>query len=126
MSADDAVSKYESGLYDPWAVYNSDQDLRKTLERLIDRTFDESNELFREIYDSLLGANGSKGDEYFVLEDFRSYVETQKELERAYKDKERWISISISNIAKSGKFSSDRTILEYAKDIWNLKREDVL
>jgi len=125
MSADDAINKYESGLYDPWAVYNSNQDLRKTLERLIDGTFSKDTGLFREIYDSLLGANGSRGDEYFVLEDFGSYVKAQKKLESVYRDKECWISMSISNIAKSGKFSSDRTILEYAKDIWDLKREDI-
>ena len=69
----------------------------------------------------LNGYNGSRPDEYFVLKDFASYTEAQNKVDKAYRDKDKWAKMAILNTAHSGKFSSDRTIKEYAEDIWNLK-----
>ena len=60
-------------------------------------------------------------DEYFVLEDYADYARAQQEVDKAYKNKEKWAKKAIINVAKSGKFSSDRTIQQYADEIWNLK-----
>ncbi len=77
--------------------------------------------MFREIYDALLnGFGGSKADEYFVLEDYADYGRAQWAIDNAYRDKERWARMAICNVAKSGKFSSDRTIKQYAEEIWQL------
>ena len=104
----------------PWDVYHSDERVARIMESLVDGTFSPNNpELFRDIYNSLLGSNRS--DEYFVLKDFASYVEAQERLERTYRDKDGWARMAVLNTAKSGKFSSDRTIREYADEIWNLK-----
>ena len=90
------------------------------MESLVDGTFSKNNkDMFRDIYNSLLG--NSNSDEYFVLKDFASYTEAQERLERIYKNKDEWSRMAVLNTAKSGKFSSDRTIKEYAEEIWNLK-----
>jgi starch phosphorylase len=73
--------------------------------------------LFRPIVDSLL--NG--GDPYLVLADFAAYCAAQDEVEKAYREPERWTKMAIVNVARSGKFSSDRTISEYAQEIWGIK-----
>lgn len=122
MTAEEVINAYKNNNYDPWMVYNMNQDVRMALTSLINGTFDQDTELFREIYESLLnGYGGSRADEYFVLADFESYKKAQEEVDAAYKDKKRWAKMAIINVAKSGKFSSDRTIKEYADEIWNLK-----
>ena len=84
-------------------------------------------ERFREIYDSLLNTNSSdRADTYFILKDFRSYAEAQKKVEEAYRDEARWAESAILNVSNVGKFSSDRTIEEYVKDIWKLKKVKVV
>ena len=90
----------------------------------MDGTFSKTDsELFRRIYDSLLNTNVTeKADTYFILKDFDSYKETQQQVEEAYKDGARWAKMAMLNVANVGKFSSDRTIEEYAKEIWNLKK----
>ena len=86
----------------------------------------EDPDLFREIYNSLLDTNGGeRADQYFILKDFRSYAEAQKKVEEAYRDEERWAKMAMLNVAKSGKFSSDRTIEEYVRDIWHLDKVTV-
>lgn len=122
MKADEVIDAYSRNDYNPWDIYNMNSDVRGVLNMLINGTLDPDTELFREIYDSLLnGYNGSRPDEYFVLKDFASYAEAQERVNEAYKDKEKWAKMAILNTAHSGKFSSDRTIKEYADDIWNLK-----
>ena len=80
-------------------------------------------EVYKEIHDSLLYESyGGSPDRYFVLKDFRSYVNAQKLVESKYKDSDSWFSSSLVNIAKSSIFSSDRTIEDYVKDIWKLKK----
>lgn len=120
MSAEEVQEKY-NGEYDPWSVYNMNQEVRMAMTALIDGTFSNDTCLFRELYDVLLnGFGGSKADEYFVLEDYADYQRAQMAVDYAYRDKERWARMAIYNTAKSGKFSSDRTIKEYAKEIWSL------
>lgn len=122
MKADEVIAEYGKNDYNPWDIYNMNSDVRGVLNMLINGTLDEDTELFREIYDALLnGYNGSRPDEYFVLKDFASYAEAQKKVDEAYKDEEKWAKMVILNTAHSGKFSSDRTIKEYADEIWNLK-----
>ena len=84
--------------------------------------FDPDTELFRPIYDSLLTNKYGTADKYFILADFRSYAEAQKRVEEAYRDTERWAKMAMMNTFSSGKFSSDRTIEEYVRDIWKLDR----
>ncbi len=120
LSSEDTSRMSREHSYNPWDVYHSDERVRRIMESLVDGTFSPSNpELFRDIYNSLLGSDRS--DEYFVLKDFASYVEAQERLERMYKYKDDWARMAVINTAKSGKFSSDRTIREYADEIWNLK-----
>ena len=92
------------------------------MNQLINGELSSDRELFREIYESLLnGWNGQRADEYFVLKDFESYAQAHKKVNEKYKDKKAWAKSAIINVANSGKFSSDRTILEYANEIWDLK-----
>ncbi|WP_352399679.1 glycogen/starch/alpha-glucan phosphorylase [Anaerotignum sp.] len=120
MSAEEVQDKY-NGTYDPWSIYNMNQEVRMAMTALIDGTFDKDTQRFREIYDALLnGFGGSKADEYFVLEDYADYGRAQWSIDDAYRNKERWARMAICNVAKSGKFSSDRTIKEYAEEIWQL------
>ncbi|MCI8342343.1 MAG: glycogen/starch/alpha-glucan phosphorylase [Firmicutes bacterium] len=121
MKAEEIMEKYAKNSYDPWMVYNMDQSLRLVLTQLINGTFDKNMDLFRDIYDSLLNGHGSRADEYFVLADFAEYKKAQERIGEAYKDKARWARMAIMNTAKSGKFSSDRTIQQYADEIWGIK-----
>lgn len=103
--------------YRPVDEYYNNPKLHKVLNSLVDGTFSNGDtEMFREIFNSLVYG----GDEYFVLKDFDSYCEAQARLDRAYGDKLAWYRMSVMNIACSGKFSSDRTIAEYNRDIWHL------
>ncbi len=122
MKADEVIEQYSKNDYNPWDIYNMNSDVRGVMNMLINGTLDENTELFREIYDALLnGYNGARPDEYFVLKDFEAYAKAQEKVDEAYKDKEKWAKMAILNTACSGKFSSDRTIKEYADEIWNLK-----
>ena len=120
MSAKEVQQKYQGG-YDPWTVYNMNQEVRMALNSLINGTFDPDTNLFRELYDALLNGFGGRADEYFVLEDYADYARAQKEIDETYRDADKWAKMAIINVAKSGKFSSDRTIRQYAEEIWDLK-----
>ncbi|BDG10657.1 glycogen/starch/alpha-glucan phosphorylase [Anaeromyxobacter paludicola] len=101
--------------YNPWEYYRNDRDLKAVLDALSSGRFSPGEpRLFQPIVDSLL--NG--GDPYLCLADFRSYLECQERVSQAYLDPERWSRMAILNVARSGKFSSDRTIREYAEEIW--------
>jgi starch phosphorylase len=103
--------------YDPWEWYRSDPRLKRVLDALSDSVFSPGEPgLFRPLVDSLLHG----GDPYLVLADFASYVAVQEEVERAYEDDERWTRMAILNVARAGKFSSDRTIRDYAEQIWGI------
>lgn len=119
MRAEEVQQKSQSE-YDPWTIYNMNQEVRMVLTSLIDGTFDADTNCFRELYDALLTGCGGKADEYFVLEDYADYARAQWEIDAVYRDTEKWAKMAILNTARSGKFSSDRTIRQYAEEIWQL------
>jgi len=122
MTAEEVHSLTASGNYSPWDLYNMDFNIRNVLTTLINGTLDHNHDLFREIYDAMLnGYGGARPDEYYVLQDFASYKAAQEKVDAAYKDPKRWAEMAIMNTASAGKFSSDRTIKEYANEIWNMK-----
>ena len=113
--------------YEPMKIYKSNARLKKIIDTLIDGTFDDDGTgMFEELYNAILnGASWHHADNYFILKDFDSYVEAQKRVDTDFRDRLKWAKKCWMNIAGAGKFSSDRTILEYAKDIWNINRIDV-
>ncbi|MBQ5559378.1 MAG: glycogen/starch/alpha-glucan phosphorylase [Lachnospiraceae bacterium] len=127
LSSDEVIAYEHNDQYNPKDIYNTDQDIRAVLTQLINGFYSHDNpELFREIYNSLLERNGGeRADQYFILKDFRSYEEAQKKVEAAYRNEAGWAKSAILNTAKCGKFSSDRTIEEYAQEIWHLEKVKV-
>ncbi len=127
LSSQEVIDFEHNGQYDPKDIYNMDGDIRAVLTQLIDGTYSRQDpELFRELYNSLLERDGgTPADQYFILKDFRSYEEAQKEVEKAYKNEKKWAKMAMTQVAKVGKFSSDRTIQEYVDDIWHLDKVTV-
>jgi starch phosphorylase len=104
--------------YDPRRFYRDDPEIRAILDAVRAGDFSAGRaDLFHEIVHSLLEG----GDAYFLLADFRSYVDVQERIARDWQDRARWLRRSILNTARSGRFSSDRTIREYARDIWGIE-----
>ena len=124
LSADEVINYENNGGYNPKEIYNTDTELRMVMTQMINGYYSPQNtELFREIYNSLLEPNGGeRADQYFILKDFRSYADAQKRIEEMYRDEKRWARSAMLNVAKCGKFSSDRTIEEYVQDIWHLEK----
>ena len=127
LSSDEVIDYENNGGYNPMDIYNSDADIRRVVNQLVDGTYSQGDkEMYRDLYNSLLTVQGgSKADTYFILKDFRSYADTQKKVEEAYRDKDRWAKMALLNTASCGKFSSDRTIQEYVDDIWHLDKVTV-
>ena len=127
MSADEVIAHEQNKDYYPMNIYNSDEEIRKVLNQMIDGTYSTGDrELFRELYNSLLNPQaGQVADRYFILADFRSYANAHKKVEEYYKNTESWAKSAILNVAHVGKFSSDRTIQEYVDDIWHLEKVQV-
>jgi starch phosphorylase len=116
-TADDIAELRRQGSYHPWEYYQDYPDLRRVLEALRDGRFSQGDPgLFSWIFTSLV----DHGDHYFHLADFPSYREAQTRAGREYQDQTLWASKAILNVARMGKFSSDRTIKEYAREIWGL------
>lgn len=107
-----------SGMYSPLDIYNNDERVRQVMDSLIDGTFSKDKDRFSMIYDEILYRN----DEFMVLKDFASYLTARKFTEKEYLDRDKWGKMCLVNIAKSGYFSSDRTINQYNDDIWHLKK----
>lgn len=110
LSAEEVQRYYQEGGYSSWDIYNSDPDVRRVLEVM------EENPMFGQLREALLDRN----DEFFVLKDFKPYCAAQREIERRYRDADGWFRSSTVNIAHAGHFSSDRSIQEYADEIWQL------
>ena len=127
LRADEVIRYENEGGYNPMDIFNNDQDIRQVLMQLINGFYSpEDPEMFREIYDSLLHAQGgNRADVYFILKDFRSYADAQKKIEAKYRDTKGWARSAMLNTACSGKFTSDRTIEEYVHDIWHLDKVKV-
>ena len=124
LSADEVINYENNGGYDPKEIFNLDADIRRVLMQLINGTYSPQDpELFRPLYNSLLEQDGGRrADTYFILKDFKAYAAAQVEVEKAYRDEKRWARMAMLNTASCGKFTSDRTIEEYAQTIWNLDK----
>ena len=127
LSSDEVINYENNGGYQPMDIYNSDWELKRVVDQLVDGTYaNGDHELYRDLYNSLLNTKSSdRADTYFILKDFRSYAEAQKRVEAAYRDQDRWAKMALLNTASCGKFTSDRTIEEYVADIWKLKKVTV-
>jgi len=113
------VASLRAGGYNPWDYYHSDAELRRVLDLIRSPFFNlEQPDLFKPIWDSLL----THGDHYLHLADFRSYVECQLRVDDVYRHPETWSRMCLMNIANMGPFSSDRTIEQYASEIWKLEK----
>ena len=111
LTAEEVAAYQTNGTYSSWEIYNKDNDVRKLMDEL------GQHPNFEPLYRDLLDRN----DEYFVLRDFKPYCAAQEKVEALYQNQRHWLSASAVNIAESGYFSSDRTIKEYARDIWHIK-----
>jgi len=114
----DEIAKLRLGGYHPQSFYEKDAELRQVLDMIRGNYF---NPLEPGIFNSLVDGLLFGGDPYFLLADYRAYVDTQESVSKLFLDSELWTRKSILNVARMGKFSSDRTIAEYARDIWNVK-----
>ena len=114
----DEVDSLQAKGYQPWDYYNSNAELREVLNMIGSGFFSpDQPDRFKPIMDNLL----QYGDKYLLLADYASYIACQSEVEAAYKDQTEWVKKAVLNVANMGKFSSDRTIEQYAKEIWNVK-----
>jgi starch phosphorylase len=114
----DGVAEIRQEGYDPWHYYNTNEELRRTLDMIALGFFSPDDpHRFRPIFESLTGG----GDYYLLLADYGSYIKAQEQVDALYRDQEAWSRRAILNVAGMGKFSSDRSILEYAEKIWNVK-----
>ncbi len=117
LTSDEVIDRKQKG-YNPWNYYHANADLRRILDMLHDGYFSpEEPERFRPIFDTLM----HRGDYYMVLADYAAYLECQHRVDALYGQPEEWAKKAIINMANMGKFSSDRTIREYADEIWNVK-----
>ena len=108
--------------YDPKAIYKKNPLLRQTLDALVDGTFPDEDGMLKELYTALLeGASWHKPDHYFVLHDFDAYLQAKLQANADYQDIRAFSRKCLMNVAGAGKFSSDRTIAQYAKEIWKVK-----
>jgi starch phosphorylase len=117
LTAEQVLNYYQNGGYRSSEYYHHDKRIQQILEQLINGFFPDVDDHFEPIHDSLLMQN----DEYFVLKDFASYIDAQERVDNAYRNRNRWLTMSAKNIAHSGFFSSDRTIKQYADEIWGLE-----
>ena len=123
LTTEEIQKMEEEHSYNPQQYLERNPALNKVVEQLVDGTYDPSHQIFKELHDSLVyGVEGQRPDVYYVLADFGAYVKAQEQVAAAYADKKGWARKALLNIANSGNFSSDRTIEDYVKDIWHLKR----
>ncbi len=113
----DDVERFRLEGYNPWDYYNANEELKKAMDQIRDGFFNEDKHLFEPIIDALL--NG--GDYFLVLSDYEAYVNKQAEVDELYRDQAEWHRKALLNTARVGKFSSDRTIREYAEEIWGVE-----
>lgn len=116
LTAEEVLHYYQNGGYRASDYYHHNGHIKKVVDQLTNGFFAQSGAEFEAIYDSLVIQN----DEYFVLRDFGPYAERQEAVGRAYENRTKWLEMSILNIAQSGHFASDRTILQYSNEIWGI------
>ncbi len=117
LRADDVALIKLDNMYNAWDKYNQNPVLQKVITSFTDGTFSSNGNDFKTIYNELM----FKNDEYLLLADFDAYVHAQNNVQNRYADKKSWARMCLVNIAQSGFFSSDRTIQQYADEIWNIK-----
>ena len=123
LKADEIIKMKSEHSYNPQKYLDRNPQLAKVVNQLVDGTYDPSGMLFKEIHDSIVyGVEGQPADVFFLLADFDSYCQAQEKIAKEYADPKTWARKCLINIANSGKFSSDRTIEDYVKDIWKLKK----
>ena len=121
LSADEVMEYERNHNYNPRDIFNTNDDVRKVMTRLIDGFYSPDNpELFRDLYNALLDK-----DQYFILRDFDAYKEAQRQVDAAYRDEAGWARMAMLQTANCGKFSSDRTIQQYVDEIWKLEKVTV-
>ncbi|MBM7636148.1 glycogen/starch/alpha-glucan phosphorylase [Streptococcus saliviloxodontae] len=120
MDKDAVYSHYENHDYYARGIYESNPTIRRVVDSFVNGTIPNAQSEGTEIYESLITHN----DEYFLLEDFSAYVAAQEKIDALYRDQKLWARMSLMNIAKSHKFTSDDTITEYAEDIWQLTKNE--
>ena len=112
------VERTKSNGYRPWDYYHANGELREVLDMIASGFFSlDQPDRFKQLVDTLL----AQGDHYLLLADYESYISCQKEVETAYRDQDAWVRKAILNVANMGKFSSDRTIMQYAEKIWGAR-----
>jgi len=114
LTASEVIEYYKNRSYNSYDIYNNDKRVKIILNQLIDGFLETPRTEFMGLYESLLSQN----DEYFVLKDFDAYVNAHSKIDMLYRQKSVWQQMAITNIAKSGIFSSDNTVKKYAKEIW--------
>ncbi|MDQ0196900.1 glycogen/starch/alpha-glucan phosphorylase [Neobacillus ginsengisoli] len=117
LTAEEVLHYYQHGGYQSIEYYHHDSRIRQAVDQLVNEFFPGVHNEFEPIFDSLLEEN----DQYFVLKDFASYADTHKTVGETFMDQRKWQKMSLINIAHAGYFSSDRTIKEYADNIWGIK-----
>ena len=124
LSSDEVIRYENHGGYNPMDIYNNDWEIKRVVDQLVDGTYANGDrEMYRDLYNSLLNTRSSdRADTYFILKDFRSYAAAQEEIEKAYRDVDRWAKMALLNTASCGKFTSDRTIQQYVDEIWKLDK----
>ncbi len=127
MTAKEVMEHEKKRDYMPCHIYLMDPRVKGVMDQLVDGTYTMKNvpegqpSTFIELWDDLIYWRGREADTFFVLKDFDSYMKATLELNKAYQDKAKWAKMAMLNTANSGIFSSDRTIKEYAKEIWKLQ-----
>lgn len=116
LTAEEVMEYYRNGQYSAWQEYNTDPRIKMVVDNLLTGPFTYNGD-FHDLYNYLFNSN----DEYFVFKDFDAYCKAHKQIKARYLDRFNWLKTSLINISNSGIFSSDRTINEYAKDIWHVK-----
>ena len=101
-------------------IYTENQELNLALNQLVDGTFGESNQMFKDLHNCLLFGDYGKADNYMVIRDFATYMDTHGKMSKLYEDRAAWLKKAIINTAMAGFFSSDRTIADYNEKIWKL------
>ena len=127
LSSQEVINYENNGGYNPVDIYFNDWEIKRVVDQLMDGTYSNGDHnMYINLYNSLLNTQCTdRADTYFILKDFRSYADAQKRVEEAYRDQQKWSKMAMLNTACSGKFTSDRTIEEYVRDIWHLEKVEV-
>jgi len=123
MKVNEVEKLKQSGTYSPWSLCHSNPSIERIINKL---TTGINGTVFGDVANTLTTGYNGVADPYFVLADFEDYKRAQQELQDAYRDKKRWVKMSLVNTAKAGLFSADRAVTEYANRIWGIKPYDDL